>query len=152
HHHLLFFRTLLGVAAVIAGTTHYRHLAYLLHTQPATWRSFFQLSFFQLFALHTHYFPDLVVDTGSPTLSFCRRRPSTLCKAPRKKSITNTFSAKAFFNSSTSVASAFSRRRSDRNISGSSLSCHRARPRRSTPNSEATSATCSPAFTLATAA
>src|SRR6476661_6468738 len=147
HHHLFFVRTLLGKAAVVSCPAHHRHLAHLLHTQTASC-----LSFFQLAALHTHYFLDLVVDSTPPALSLCRRRASTLCKAPRKKSTTSTFSAKAFFNSSTSRSSAFSRRRSVRSISGSSLSCHRARPRRSTPNSSATSARCSPAFTLATAA
>src|SRR6266849_5264812 len=152
HHHLLFLRTLLGVAAVVASPTHHRHLAHLLHTQTASWLSLFQLSFFLLFALHAHYFPDLVIDPGSPTLLLCRRRTSTLCKAPRKKSTSSTFSASAFCNCSTSVTSDFSRRRSARSTSGSSFSCHRARPRRSTPNSAATSARCSPAFTLATAA
>src|SRR6476469_4935596 len=130
HHHLFFVRTLLGKAAVVSGPAHHCHLAHLLHTQTAC-----TVSFFQLAALHTHYFLDLVVDSAPPALSFCRRRASTLCKAPRKKSTTSTFSANAFFNSSTSSTSAFSRRRSVRSISGSSFSCHRDSPRRSTPKS-----------------
>src|SRR6476659_3148841 len=146
HHHLFFLQTLLGKAAVVSGPAHHCHLAHLLHTETTSC-----LSFFQFAALHTHYFLDLVVDSAPPAFPLCRRRASTLCKAPRKKSTSSTFSASAFFNCSTSSTSAFSRRRSVRSISGSSRSCHRASPRRSTPNSNATSAKFSPAWTLATA-
>src|SRR5579871_128367 len=60
-------------------------------------------------ALHWHHSPDLVVDAFSPELPSLRRRASTFCKAPLKKSASTALSARRRFNWLTSFRSVDSR-------------------------------------------
>src|SRR5712664_678533 len=137
HHHVFFHRFLLLQAAVVSRPAYRRQLTHPFHTQTA---------------LHRHHSPDLVVDAFAPVLPSPRRRASILCKAPLKKSNSNTFSAKARFNRSTSLASTASRSRlASGCLSGSSRCRHRYNPRRSTPSSLANVPVFSPCFIRSTA-
>src|SRR6266705_2151172 len=137
HHHVFFHRFLLLQAAVVSRPAHRRQLTHPFHTQTA---------------LHRHHSPDLVVDAFAPVLPSPRRRASILCKAPLKKSNSNTFSARARFNRSTSLASTASRSRlASGCLSGSSRCRHRYNPRRSTPSSLANVPVFSPCFIRSTA-
>src|SRR5258708_2471462 len=139
HHHLFFHRTLLPETAVEPRPAHPGQLTHPCCTQTA---------------LHRHHFPDLVVDACAPLLPLFWRRASILCKAPCKKSTSSTFSAKACFSFSTSLASAASRVRGFPRCGPPefSRSRHRSNPLRSTPSSLATVRTLSPWLSRSTAA
>src|SRR5713226_4083109 len=49
-------------------------------------------------ALHRHQLPDLVVDAFPPETPLLRRRASTFCKAPLKKSVSSVLSASTRFS------------------------------------------------------
>src|SRR5260370_12493616 len=139
HHQLFFHRTLLPETAVEPRPAHPGQLTHPCCTQTA---------------LHRHHFPDLVVDACAPLLPLFWRRASILCKAPCKKSTSSTFSAKACFSFSTSLASAASRVRGFPRCGPPefSRSRHRSNPLRSTPSSLATVRALSPWLSRSTAA
>src|SRR6266852_1346452 len=90
-------------------------------------------------ALQRHHFLDFVVDTFSPVIPLCRRRASTFCKAPLKKSSSSVFSASTRCNWLISLRSADSRAFPGGDSSSLSSAFIRSRhwynSRRGTPNS-----------------
>ena len=90
HFHAFFQRYLLFQRPIEARTADPRRLTHALDTQAA---------------LHRHYFADLLEDAVSPDLLPLRRRASTFCKAPLKKSTSSVFSASTRFRSRTSFRS-----------------------------------------------
>ena len=73
--HVFFHRPLLFQGSIEAGPADLAHLAHSLDTQAA---------------LHWHQLPDSVVDAFAPEPLLLRRRASTFCKAPLKKSTSST--------------------------------------------------------------
>jgi hypothetical protein len=75
-----------------------------MYTGTANPRQFAHPLDFQA-ALHWHHLSDLFVDAVSPEPLLLRRRASTFCKAPLKKSVSSVFSASTRFRSRISLCS-----------------------------------------------
>src|SRR5204862_4574521 len=88
--HFLFHRHLLLQRPIEARPADLRQPARSLDTQAA---------------LHGHQLPDSVVDAFSPEPLLLRRRASTFCKAPLKKSTSSAFSPSTRFSSRISFRS-----------------------------------------------
>src|SRR6185503_19144783 len=82
HVHIFLHGLVLLQCPIKSCPTHLGQLAHVLDPYPA---------------LPRHHRSDLGVDARAPDLPLCRRRASTLCKAPLKKSTSKTFSASTRF-------------------------------------------------------
>jgi hypothetical protein len=83
HLGLFFGRSLFLQRSIETSATDRNQLAHALNTQAA---------------LQKYYFSDLLVDSISPGSPLRRRRASTFCKAPLKKSTSKVFSASSRFS------------------------------------------------------
>src|SRR2546423_7592735 len=82
--HIFFQRRVFLQRPIEARAADFGQLAHTFHTQAA---------------LHGHQLSDLLEDTVSPELPLLRRRASTFCKAPLKKSASSVFSPSTRFRS-----------------------------------------------------
>src|SRR5258706_1428715 len=107
-------------------------------------------------ALQRHHFPDVVVDILPPEVLLCRRRASTFCKAPLKKSVSSVLSASARLSrpicfSSSAVRDTIGTAFLIATLSGSSCSRHLYSDTRVSPNSLANSVMLPHSFMRSTA-
>src|SRR5678815_3563398 len=139
HVHIFLHGLVLLQCPIKSCPTHLGQLAHVLDPYPA---------------LPRHHRSDLGVDARAPDLPLCRRRASTLCKAPLKKSTSKTFSASTRFRwliSFRSVASREVAGGSSPRSSGSSFSRQVYNRHRLTPSSFARSMMLSHWFSRSTA-